>query len=106
MLTNDQSQTVLTLFRSELPLEQAATTAGLTRESAQKLVDAYLRERASLGPEFVTSEVGEGAEIIRDSRGVPHISAENAADLYFALGYAQAQDRLWQLDYLRRQAHG
>ncbi len=46
------------------------------------------------------------AEIHRDALGVPHIFADYDEDLYFAYGYAMAQDRLWQLDYYRRQAQG
>ena len=38
--------------------------------------------------------------------GVPHILAENDEDLFFGFGYAMAQDRLFQLDYLRRKGHG
>jgi len=41
-----------------------------------------------------------------DERGVPHIQAENEADLYRALGYAQAQDRLFQMEMIRRLARG
>ena len=47
-----------------------------------------------------------GATIDRDDRGVPTVRAECEADLYFALGYAQATDRLWQMDVLRRRAAG
>ncbi|MET8976748.1 penicillin acylase family protein [Streptomyces sp. NPDC004539] len=48
----------------------------------------------------------EGAEIRRDRRGVPFVSAADEHDLYFAAGYAQAGDRLWQMDVLRRRAAG
>jgi penicillin amidase len=48
----------------------------------------------------------EDVEIIRDTYGVPHIYAKNEADLYFALGYAMAQDRLWQMEFYRRLGHG
>lgn len=41
-----------------------------------------------------------------DERGVPHIRAENEADLYRALGYVQAQDRLFQMEMIRRLARG
>lgn len=47
-----------------------------------------------------------GATIARDERGVPTVRAAGEADLYFALGYAQATDRLWQMDILRRRAAG
>lgn len=41
-----------------------------------------------------------------DERGVPHIRAENQDDLYRALGYVHAQDRLFQMEMLRRLARG
>jgi penicillin amidase len=41
-----------------------------------------------------------------DERGVPHIQAHNEADMYRALGYVQAQDRLFQMEILRRLARG
>lgn len=42
----------------------------------------------------------------RDEYGVPHIQGANKADLALAQGYAVAQDRLWQMDLLRRAARG
>ena len=45
-------------------------------------------------------------EIIRDEWGVPHIYAENEADLFFAQGYVHAQDRLWQMEMNRRIGSG
>ena len=44
--------------------------------------------------------------VVRDSSGVPHVSAGNEHDLYLAQGYIQAQDRLFQMDLSRRQASG
>ncbi|MBU4112856.1 MAG: penicillin acylase family protein, partial [Gammaproteobacteria bacterium] len=41
-----------------------------------------------------------------DERGVPHIWAENEADLYRTLGYVHAQDRLFQMEMVRRLAQG
>ena len=45
-------------------------------------------------------------EIIRDEWGINHIYAQNQADLFFAQGYAAAQDRLFQFEIWRRQATG
>jgi len=45
-------------------------------------------------------------EIMWDSWGVPHIFAETKDDLAFGMGYAMAQDRLWQMDMFRRVASG
>jgi penicillin G amidase len=44
--------------------------------------------------------------VVRDSFAIPHIYAENEHDLYLAVGYAMAQDRLWQMDLLRRVTQG
>ena len=41
-----------------------------------------------------------------DVRGLPTIDAQNFHDLFFAQGYVTAQDRLWQLDSMRRFAGG
>jgi penicillin amidase len=45
-------------------------------------------------------------EVWYDEFGVPHIYAQNEADAYFALGYVHAQDRLFQMEMLRRAAGG
>ena len=42
----------------------------------------------------------------RDARGIPFITAANEHDAYFALGFAHAQDRLFQMDLMRRAAAG
>jgi penicillin amidase len=44
--------------------------------------------------------------IQRDKWGVPHIQASSRQDLFFAQGYAHAQDRLWQMELNRRAAAG
>lgn len=46
------------------------------------------------------------AEIARDSFGIPHIRASNSSDAWFAMGYACAEDRLFQMDFDRRRATG
>ncbi|WP_224823714.1 penicillin acylase family protein [Cognatishimia sp. MH4019] len=45
-------------------------------------------------------------EIVRDNANVPHIFAQTDADVFFGLGYAHAQDRLWQMTMLRRTVQG
>lgn len=44
--------------------------------------------------------------VMRDDRGIPHITAANVHDLYMAQGYVMAQDRLWQMDLMRRLGEG
>ena len=50
----------------------------------------------------ITSDV----EIIRDNNSIPHIFASADRDVFFGLGYAHAQDRLWQMMLMRRTAQG
>ena len=45
-------------------------------------------------------------EIIRDNANVPHVFGRMDDDVFFGLGYAHAQDRLWQMTMLRRTAQG
>jgi penicillin amidase len=44
--------------------------------------------------------------VVRDRWGVPHIAAQNQDDLFFAQGFVQAQDRLFQMDLWRRSVQG
>ncbi len=45
-------------------------------------------------------------EVIRDDMGIPHLYAENDADAFYAGGYLQATDRLFEMDLTRRRALG
>ncbi len=45
-------------------------------------------------------------EIVRDNANVPHIFAQSDGDVFYGLGFAHAQDRLWQMITLRRTAQG
>lgn len=55
---------------------------------------------------YVQPAVQDSVEIIVDKWGVPHIFAQNEADLFFAQGYYAASDRLFQFEVWRRQATG
>ena len=56
--------------------------------------------------ESVVRGLNAPVEIVRDNANVPHIFGESDADVYFALGFAHAQDRMWQMTMLRRTAQG
>lgn len=53
-----------------------------------------------------TAPVSAEARVLRDSLGVPHIQAANVEDALFLQGFVTAQDRLWQMDAIRRLAAG
>ena len=48
----------------------------------------------------------EEVTVLRDSHGIPHVYAKNEKDLYCTVGFVMAQDRLWQMDLLRRVTQG
>ena len=50
--------------------------------------------------------VGAPVEIVRDHDGIPHVFAATERDGWYAVGYAHAQDRLWQMEFQRRVAQG
>jgi len=50
--------------------------------------------------------ISSKVRIVRDGQGVPTIEAATLEDLFFAQGYVTAQDRLWQMDMMRRAAAG
>lgn len=56
--------------------------------------------------ELELENISEDVTVYFDDIGVPHINAENQKDAYTALGYVHAQDRLWQMELMRRIAPG
>ncbi|HUP89406.1 MAG TPA: penicillin acylase family protein [Longimicrobiales bacterium] len=72
-------------------------------------VGAVLRIRnvsADYDKTIKTNAVQKNVEIWHDSAGVPHIWAQAETDLYFAQGFAHAQERLWQMELFRRVGEG
>lgn len=50
--------------------------------------------------------LGDRVEVLRDELGVPHIWAASTEDAVFAQGFLHAQDRLWQMELVRRAVQG
>ncbi len=80
---------VVTLFAAGLFLRHSM-------QAALPKLDGDLHAQGLTAPVTVT----------RDAQGVPSIQAQTVDDLLFAQGYITAQDRLWQMDSLRRHASG
>jgi penicillin amidase len=70
---------------------------------------AYFAARSAL-PQLDGSVMVKGlsapVKVTRDGHGVPAIEAASLEDLFFAQGYVTAQDRLWQMDVMRRFGSG
>jgi penicillin amidase len=56
--------------------------------------------------EFKSTRIKNEAKIYTNLYGISHITAKNDEDLFFAVGYYHAQQRLWQMDFTRRLAEG
>lgn len=56
--------------------------------------------------DFTLKGITAPVEIVRNNNDVPHIFGKTEEDVYFALGFSHAQDRLWQMTMLRRTAQG
>ncbi len=82
---------------------------GLLALAALALLIAYFflsRSLPDYSENFRLSGVSGEVEIVRNNANVPHIFGQTDADVFFALGFAHAQDRLWQMTMLRRTAQG
>jgi penicillin G amidase len=55
-----------------------------------------------LDGQLQVSGIAAPVTLTRDGHGVPTIEAGSLEDLFFAQGYVTAQDRLWQMDVMRR----
>lgn len=108
---DDRRQAVLGWLRGlvaagALPAEHPG---GVDRAVLERWTSEYLATKLPVPPgtvEELTGSVGARVTIRRDSWGISHVVAESEPDLFFGLGYAMAQDRLWQLDYQRRLVRG
>lgn len=84
-------------------------TTGLIAVIVAAVVLAYWFAARSL-PDYDATETVSGisapVEIVRDNANVPHVFGQSDADVFFGLGWAHAQDRLWQMIMLRRTAQG
>lgn len=71
----------------------------------------YVNRMISAGMPVTSGEIdvpglAREVTVLRDDNGIPHIRAADEADVYFAMGYVHAQDRLFQMDVIRRFAEG
>ena len=88
------------------PINKICHDIGLTEDEFTNWWEEEIKSRV---PDFKKKRkvINVGTlEIVRDQTGTPHIYANTAADLFYGYGFAMAQDRLWQLDYLKRKAIG
>lgn len=104
---NDTVQERLRAIGRGETLAAIAAREGSSEEALGRWWEEETRRRLPrLDAQVRLSTLDGATEIVRDERGVPHVLAETDRDLFTGYGYAQAQDRLFQLDIQRRKGHG
>lgn len=66
----------------------------------------YFRYKPAYSGNIPMNGLEKSTEVFFDQYGIPHIYAASAEDAYMTLGYVHAQDRLFQMDLLRRVGTG
>lgn len=84
-------------------LAATAAAAGVTTALTYFLAARSIPQASA---SWTVAGIEAPVEILRDAHFVPHIFADSDADAMFALGWAHAQDRLWQMELARRAARG
>lgn len=79
---------------------------GMDESEPQNFDELAHSSLAEIEGTFDVTGLDSEVQVLRDEWGIPHIYAENQRDLFFAQGYVQAQDRLWQMDMWRRVNEG
>ncbi len=104
---DEMKSVIVALLKGEMSVEEVGERLGLTRGQVAGRRRRYLRRKLPrIDGKVRESGLDGPVEILRDAWGVAHIEANCVADGFFGLGYAMAQDRLWQLDHMRRLASG
>ncbi len=87
-------------------IARVCEAAGVSRAEFDAWWGAEVRSRVPDPAGVRRAGVRRPVRIERDRWGIPHVYADNDEDLFFGFGYTLAQDRLFQLDYLRRRGSG
>jgi penicillin amidase len=87
-------------------IDAVCQTAQITRDEFDSFWKKTTEKRVQVESVVLTEGVSDSVKINRDKNGIPHIFASNNQDLFFGYGWAMAQDRLFQLDWLRRKGSG
>ena len=95
---------MFTLFRWLLRIVSAVLALSLL--TGLVLYWFLSRSLVDYSENYTLSGLDGPVEIVRNNDSVPHIFGASDHDVYFALGFTHAQDRLWQMTMLRRTAQG
>jgi penicillin G amidase len=96
--------------RARDPMTAALQTQATTSTGRKMAASSAPINPAAHLPDFTTPANVPGlsgaVDVWRDAWGIPHIKARSFRDAFAGLGFAHAQDRLWQMEALLRRATG
>ena len=95
---------MLTAFRWLIRIVSGLVALGVI--AALLVYYVLSRSLVDYDEDFTVKGISAPVEIVRNNDSVPHIFGKSDRDVFFALGFAHAQDRLWQMTMLRRTAQG
>lgn len=95
---------MLTLFRWLLRILLGIVILAVIAAAAA--VHLVMRSLPDYSATHEVAGISADVEIVRDGNAIPHIFGQSDSDVFFGLGFAHAQDRLWQMEILRRTAQG
>ena len=101
----DAKQILSRLGRGE-SIADLCSAAGINRSDFDEWWAGETQSRVPGQAGTTGTAVGDDVIINRDKWGIPYINARSDSDLFIGFGYAMSQDRLFQLDWLRRKASG
>jgi len=103
---SDASLELLKSLGQGVTIDQLCEQQGWSRTRFDEWFQEQCKARLHSGALAVNGSLESKVSIARDKYGIPAIYAETTKDLFFAFGVAMAQDRLFQMDFLRRRGLG
>lgn len=95
------------VFRSHPLLARIAVFLLVPLTIGLVFVNWYFRQSLPREEAVLTvAKLAHQVSVRRDPHGVPSIAADNEHDVYYAMGYLHAQDRMWQMEIQRRMVQG
>lgn len=70
------------------------------------ILASFYHSRPKTSGNITVEGLKDKVNVVTDEWGVPHIFAQNEKDLFFVCGYMHAQERMWQMDLIRRVGSG
>ncbi|MBT5124190.1 MAG: penicillin acylase family protein [Planctomycetaceae bacterium] len=102
----DLSQSLLSRLGQGETINQLCDEQNWSRMDFDNWFESQCQSRVPSREHATNDSLRDNVTITRDAHGIPSIYAASASDMFFGFGVAMAQDRLFQMDFLRRRGLG